>query len=48
MYTFIKCASVMRVGFPHYSTKKRKFWLKHVLEQHEKLSIIELDGGVLI
>ncbi len=48
MNTFVKCAEVMRIGFPHYSVRKRRFWLKNVLENYEKLRIIELDGGVLI
>jgi len=43
MHTFVKCASVLRIGFTHYSKKKRLFWLKHVIEQHEKLNIIELE-----
>jgi len=48
MHTFVKCASVFRISMTHWSKKKRKFWMAHALEQHEKLRIIELDGGVLI
>jgi len=48
MKTFIKCSSVLRIGFTNWNRKKRRFELKHVLQQHELLSIPDRETLLFI
>jgi hypothetical protein len=38
MKTFIKCSSVLRIGFIHWSIKKRRILLNHVIDEHIKVN----------
>jgi len=37
MKTFIKCANVLRVGFTHYTRKRRREKVAEILEEYVRI-----------